>query len=77
MKKTIVEYLRGEEGGKTDVSAIEIPPEKHSAVLQELAELGALMEFVDLDSIRASIDGNWDVVEKLMSHGWSFNPEYE
>ena len=40
-------------------------------------ELGALMEFVDLDSIRASIDGNWDVVEKLMSHGWSFNPEYE
>ena len=77
MKKIIVEYAQGEEYGKTKCVAVEILPEEHSAVLCELSELGTLMEFVDLDSIRASIDGNWDVVEKLMSHGWSFNPEYE
>ena len=72
MRKIIVEYSKGEEYGTTECLVVEIPPEEHSTILYELAELGALIEFADADSVKASINGGWDVVEKLMSHGWAF-----
>ena len=77
MIKKIVEFSQGEEIGKTECLVMEIPPEEHGAVLYELSEIGAVIEFVDADSIRASVNGGWGIVEKLMSHGWSFNPDYE
>jgi hypothetical protein len=81
MVKQLVEFKSEDNLTSLEISAYDLTPEEHNAIIKELAtnilKEGIRFTLIDKDSVQAFISSDdywvvWDFCQKLLGLGWQF-----